>query len=109
VEEVRPFLQEQPDYDPAAVARHLTASMSATVEALTRGIEGLHSFDKATAETAVRQTAEASGVKAATLIHATRVALIGRSVSPGLFEMMELLGRDRTVARLRAAQNLLSQ
>ncbi len=109
VEEVRPFLQEQPDYDPAAVARYLTASMSATVEALTRGIEGLHSFDKATAETAVRQTAEASGVKAATLIHATRVALIGRSVSPGLFEMMELLGRDRTVARLRAAQNLLSQ
>ncbi|MDQ3211180.1 MAG: glutamate--tRNA ligase [Acidobacteriota bacterium] len=109
VEEVRPFLQEQPDYDPAAVARHLTASMSATVEALTRGIEGLHAFDKATAETAVRQTAEASGVKAATLIHATRVALIGRSVSPGLFEMMELLGRDRTVARLRAAQNLLSQ
>jgi glutamyl-tRNA synthetase len=39
-------------------------------------------------------------VKAGTLIHATRVAVIGRTSSPGLFEMLALLGRDETVARL---------
>jgi glutamyl-tRNA synthetase len=42
-------------------------------------------------------------VKAAALIHATRVAVTGRSASPGLFEVLELLGRERTVARLSSA------
>ena len=43
--------------------------------------------------------AEARGVKAASLIHAVRVALTGKAVSPGLFEVLALLGRD---ARPRA-------
>jgi glutamyl-tRNA synthetase len=34
------------------------------------------------------------------LIHATRLAMTGRTVSPGLFEMLRLLGRDQVVARL---------
>jgi glutamyl-tRNA synthetase len=41
-------------------------------------------------------------VKVGALIHPARVALTGRSVSPGLFEVMELLGRGRTVERLRS-------
>jgi glutamyl-tRNA synthetase len=45
-------------------------------------------------------------VKAALLIHATRVAITGRSVSPGLFEVAELLGRERTHARICAAVRL---
>jgi glutamyl-tRNA synthetase len=36
-------------------------------------------------------------------VHPIRVAVSGRMEGPGLFEMLELLGRDRTVARLRAA------
>jgi glutamyl-tRNA synthetase len=51
-------------------------------------------------ETAVRQTAEQQDIKAAPLIHATRVAVTGRAASPGLFEVLVLLGRERTVARL---------
>jgi glutamyl/glutaminyl-tRNA synthetase len=39
-------------------------------------------------------------MKAAVLIHATRVAVTGRSVSPGLFEMLELAGRQRVLERL---------
>ena len=110
VEELRPFLREEPDYDPAAVSKYLAVTgMSPVIKTLLLRIEGLDPFDKATAEAAVRGTAEASGTKPATLIHATRVALVGRSVSPGLFETMELLGRDRTTARLRAAQNLLPE
>ena len=50
-------------------------------------------------ETALRGTAEQQGVKAGALIHATRVAVTGRAVSPGLFEVLELLGRERTVTR----------
>jgi glutamyl/glutaminyl-tRNA synthetase len=55
----------------------------------------------------LRRLAEERGAKAAALIHATRVAVMGRAVSPGLFEVLELLGRDRTTARLRGAMELL--
>ena len=40
------------------------------------------------------------GVSAGKLIHPARVALTGKTVSPGIFEVMEMVGRDRTLARL---------
>ncbi len=45
-------------------------------------------------------TASQRGIKAGQLIHAVRVALTGRTTSPGLFELMVWLGRERTLARL---------
>jgi glutamyl-tRNA synthetase len=108
VEEVRPFLQERTDYDPEAVAKHLgKPEVRAVLGTLASDVEALEAFNQQTLEALVRGTAEAAGLKAAALIHATRVAVTGRAVSPGLFEVMDLLGRDRTVHRLRAAQNVL--
>ena len=63
-------------------------------------------FDPASVETAVRLTAEARGVKAATVIHAARVSVTGKTVSPGLFEVLSLVGRAEVSARLRAAAEL---
>ena len=48
----------------------------------------------------VLRASQGLGVPAGKLIHPTRVALTGRAVSPGLFEVMEMLGRERTLARL---------
>jgi glutamyl-tRNA synthetase len=108
VEEARPFLQERIDSDPEAVARHLgTPEVRAVLGTLASGVEALEAFNQQTLEALLRGTAEAAGMKAAALIHATRVAVTGRAVSPGLFEVMDLLGRDRTAHRLRAAQNVL--
>ena len=56
-------------------------------------------------EAAVRGTAAERGIKAGALIHATRVAVTGRTTSPGLFEVLALLGRERTVARLERLVN----
>jgi glutamyl/glutaminyl-tRNA synthetase len=39
-------------------------------------------------------------VKAAALIHPTRVAVVGRAESPGIFEVLELLGKERVLARI---------
>jgi glutamyl-tRNA synthetase len=108
VEEARPFLQETIDSDPAAVARHLARpEVGPALDALIARVEALDPFNQQMLEAVVRATAELAGMKAAALIHATRVAVTGRAVSPGLFEVMELLGRDRTLLRLRTAQNLL--
>ena len=51
-------------------------------------------------EQTLRAVAEQRGLKAAVLIHATRLAMTGRTVSPGLFEMLRLLGRREVLDRL---------
>jgi glutamyl-tRNA synthetase len=52
---------------------------------------------------ALRALADSAGVKAGLLINATRVAIVGQSVAPPLFDTMVVLGQDRVVRRLRAA------
>ena len=56
----------------------------------------------------MRGTAAERSIKAGALIHAVRVALTGRTASPGLFEMMVLLGREETIARLNALVTFLA-
>ena len=101
VAQLTPFLSDTVEYAPAAVEKHLTQpGLSAQVAALIEAFAGLDRFDAVSAEASLRDTAEAQGVKAATLIHATRVAVTGQAVSPGLFDVLALVGRDRTIARL---------
>jgi glutamyl-tRNA synthetase len=97
----RPFLRATVDYEPEAVEKHLAApEVGAHVAALADRLRTLEPFDEATVETVVRGTAAERGLKAGALIHATRVALTGRTTSPGIFEVLVLLGRERSVARL---------
>ena len=89
--------------DAAAARKHLERpEISAPLAALRDAYAG-QPFEPAALETTLRNVADAHGVKAAALIHATRVAVTGRAVSPGLFEILELLGPERTLARLDAA------
>ena len=102
VEQARPFLTDTVEYEQEAVNTHLKApQLFAHVNALTRALRDVVPFDEPHVEAAVRRTAEQRDIKAAPLIHATRVAVTGRTASPGLFEVLVLLGRDRTVARLQ--------
>jgi glutamyl/glutaminyl-tRNA synthetase len=108
--ELRPFLADTVEFDQAAVAKHLARpEIVAAFAALPAALESVEPFDTAPLERALRGLAESHAVKPAALIHATRVAVTGRSVSPGLFDVLELLGRDRVTSRLRAAQKLLTE
>jgi glutamyl-tRNA synthetase len=107
VDDGRLFLVEDVDYDPAAVTKFLKpAGVADHLASLAAAFDAVDSFDQAALEAALRELAAARGVKAATLIHATRVGVTGKSVSPGLFEVLELLGRARTRHRLDAAMRL---
>ena len=109
VEQARPFLVDVVEYEPEAVRKHLKgAELSTHVHALTAALQETTPFDAQKVEAAVRGTAAQRGIKAGDLIHATRVAVTGRTASPGLFEVLVLLGRDRVVARLRALQEFLA-
>jgi glutamyl-tRNA synthetase len=108
VTQLSPFLRGPIEYNPAAVEKHLrTAGLAGHVAALADAFEALDSFDVATTESTLRQVADARGVKAAPLIHATRVALTGQAVSPGLFEVAALMGRQVVVGRLHELERFL--
>jgi glutamyl/glutaminyl-tRNA synthetase len=90
------------------VAKHLDKPEVRTViEALPAAFDRAGAPSTANLETALRSHAEHHGMKGAALIHATRVAVTGRAVSPGLFEVLELLGPDRVRARIHGALNFL--
>jgi glutamyl-tRNA synthetase len=103
IELLRPFLVDRVRYDPDAVRKHLDASVRPLLAALGNALARLDRFDAPSIETALRAIADGAGMKAGALIHATRVAVTGRAVSPGLFETLELIGRDAVLMRLRAA------
>jgi glutamyl-tRNA synthetase len=95
------------EYDEAAVARHLRVpEMAEHLPALDAAFRGLATFDPVSLEESLRAVADSRHVKAASLIHAVRVAVTGKSVSPGLFEVLSLLGRERVHRRLSAAVRL---
>jgi glutamyl-tRNA synthetase len=101
------FWSDAIEYDPAAVDKHLRApDMDGHLSALEAGLSGLESFDPASLEAALRAIAEVRGVKAASLIHAVRVVVTGKTVSPGLFDVLSLLGRIRVQSRFADARRL---
>lgn len=89
-------------FDPAAVSKHLTPEMANVLEVLAAGLGALQQFEPVPIEAVVRNTAELAGVKAGPFMQAVRVSLTGRTVSPGLFETIALLGRDESVSRVTA-------
>jgi glutamyl-tRNA synthetase len=105
--QARFLLVDRPEYDAAAVTKHLRIAGTAEhLAAIDAALMSLESFDSVATEAALRSVADARGVKAASLIHAIRVAVTGKAVSPGLFDVLSLLGRTRVHERLAAAVRL---
>ncbi len=102
------FFTDAVEYDPAAIDKHLRVPGTAELlDATGAALAALDAFDSASTEAAIRDLANARGVKASVLIHAVRVAVTGKTASPGLFEVLSLLGRDRVHARFTAVRKLL--
>jgi glutamyl/glutaminyl-tRNA synthetase len=109
VEQARPLLTRTVEYERDAIEKHLSASdMTSHLAALGEALRRASTFDEPHVEATVRGTAAQRGIKASQLIHATRVALTGRTVSAGLFELIVLLGREETVRRINALLTFLA-
>jgi len=101
VEKGRPFLVDTVDYDAEAVKKHVSSPDAlAHLAAVRDTCAAAGEFTAAALEPALRALADARSVKAGVLIHPTRVAVTGRAESPGIFDVLELLGRDRALARI---------
>ena len=102
VDLARPFLVDTVEYDPEAIEKHLsTPGLAAHLSALVESLGTAVPFDEPHVEAVVRGSAAERGIKPGLLIHAVRVAVTGRTTSPGLFEVLSLLGKERTITRLR--------
>jgi glutamyl-tRNA synthetase len=109
VDELRPFLVDEPEMDPAAAAKHLGADVRPLLVELADGLDADPATDAAAIEARIRSLAEQRSTKAAALIHATRVSVTGRAVSAGLFDVLALLGPARVSRRLRRASGYPSE
>lgn len=99
--QLRPFIAERVDRDPAAVAKYLNSpDLPAHLSAWTDRLRTLEPFDPRALEAALRGLADERGIKAGVLIHATRVAVTGQAVSPGLFEVLAVMGRRTVIQRI---------
>ena len=88
------------DYDADAVKKHLRSELFEALQEMRDVLASAKPFDIVATEAAVRALAERRGVGAGKLIHPLRLAITGRAVSPPVFDVAVVLGRDRTLRRL---------
>lgn len=103
------FLKDDIIYDEKAVQKVLTKD---GVEKILTGIlqvyEKINNFTADTLETGTRKYAESNSLKTSQIFHPVRVAVSGREEGPSLFHMMELLGKEKILSRLRNAKQMLN-
>jgi glutamyl-tRNA synthetase len=97
-----PYFSEHVSYDADAVAkqwkdRRATAELLASVR---DALSAVNRWEPAILEDALRALAEERSVGAGKLFQPLRVALTGLTVSPGIFDVLALLGRDRALSRI---------
>jgi glutamyl/glutaminyl-tRNA synthetase len=104
------FFSDEFEYETAAADKFLREpALKVLIPKLLDRYQTDPVFTLESTERHLRETAAAAGVRAGLLINALRVGLTGQGVAPGLFEIMTVLGRKRTLARIeRLAKYLLT-
>ncbi|MEI8345797.1 MAG: glutamate--tRNA ligase, partial [Candidatus Omnitrophota bacterium] len=98
------FFCEGVEYDESALGEFKkTPALKNTFQKYSDVLESLVSFDVKTVEAASRELMTQLGMSAKDFIHPCRLAVTGRTTSPGFFDTIALLGKSRAVSRLRAA------
>ena len=105
----RAYFADDFEYDPAAVNKNLKkdAALRELLPGLAERVEAVEPWTLEATEKALRDFADERGVKAGLLINASRTALTGQSVGPSMFEVFDVVGREASARRLRAAAELV--
>jgi glutamyl-tRNA synthetase len=103
IDMARYYLDDQITYDEKAAAKFLTPAAADSMIVLGAKLAALVEFTEANIEQAFATTLEERGLKMGDLAQPVRVALTGSTVSPGIHDVIAVLGKDRSVARLKQA------
>jgi glutamyl-tRNA synthetase len=102
------FVDQLPPYDPAElIPQKGDAAMAKKVLEKAQSVLGNAEFKHDPLDQALRTAAQELGVKAGQMFQPIRVAICGRKNAPGLFETLEVLGKEKTLARIERAIPML--
>ena len=102
----RAYFSDDLDFDEAAVKKNILKEplLRELLPALADKLETVEPFTAETSEAALRAFSEEAGVKAGLLINGARTMLTGQAVGPSMFEVFEVVGRERSSRRLRSQE-----
>lgn len=104
LDEAAYFFTDIQSYDEKGISKYFLKDNSiALLQTALQICESNITFIAEQLEGELRQKAEEMGIKASQLIHPIRLAISGRTATPGLFEVMEILGKDRCIDRIKKA------
>jgi glutamyl-tRNA synthetase len=95
------FLKKEVAYDEKAVAKFLTPDKRPSLESLIRHLESCEKWTEQEVEQAFEAVMAETGLKLGKIGPPVRVALTGGTVSPGIYEVIPVLGKEETLRRLR--------
>jgi glutamyl-tRNA synthetase len=97
------FLSDEIRWDEKAVEKFLTKEIAPLLEKVVGAIENTEDFSEKSIEQAFTRIMTEENLQLGKIAQPVRVALTGSTVSPGIYEVIAVLGRERTAQRLRAA------
>ena len=97
------YFSETIVYDEKAASKFLKPKALDPLIKLTAALENIDRFTEENLETAFKTVMEQTGLKLGKIAQPVRVALTGRTASPGIFEVVEIIGKDRVISRLKNA------
>jgi len=97
------YFAEDISYDEKAANKFFKPTALEPIQLLIAELESLDQFDEAKLEDAFKRVMEKTGLKLGKIAQPVRVALTGRTASPGIFEIIEIIGKDKVISRLKKA------
>jgi glutamyl-tRNA synthetase len=102
------YFQEKVAYEEKAAQKFLKPAILEPLRLLIAQLDAQAVFTDASIESAFLQTMETAGLKLGKIAQPVRVALTGKTVSPGIFEIIKVLGKAQTLSRLQQAASFIS-
>jgi glutamyl-tRNA synthetase len=91
------------NYDPKGAAKHFTVENKPRLQGVRKALSALEKLDADNIETTLKSTASKLGVKVGAIVHPTRLAVTGSNVGPSLYHLLEVLGKEKVLARIDRA------
>jgi glutamyl-tRNA synthetase len=103
------YYMDQLVYEEKAVQKFLKPDIIEPLAMLTEKLETAKDLTQETQEILFKEVLETTGIKFGKIAQPVRLALTGKTASPGIFEMIEILGKERVISRLKQAIKLISE
>jgi len=97
------YFDDNFEYNAEGVAKHFTLENKPRLLAVRDALTVSDKFDAAELEVTLKATAARLGIKPAALIHPTRLAVTGSNAGPSLYHLLEVLGKEKVLARVDRA------